>query len=370
MRNLEANIQEMQTQLVAYCENKKRLSLPPHFYTNKPWLTHEKEHLLETQWLCVGRVDEIPNPGDFFATELLSQPLIAVRDNTGEIAVLSNVCRHRNMQLAEGSGSCKHFICPYHAWSYHLDGRLLAAPLMNEQQSSDCDLPRYAVEIWQGFILVNLAGNCDPFSPQLQKLNTLLANFHCDQLQHVFVEEETWPANWKCLIENFMEGYHLSRVHPDTLGNRTPTRLCEKLGDGPGFTAYKANYPQNAPSRGIHHPDLSEDELAGSLLFCAFPALVCSVSSDVLVYLSLQPTDVDHVRLRWGMSVYDDKMPQDEIEQRVALWRQINSEDRAKLAKVQDALYSHHAHSGPLAPDDFEGTIYDFVRYFAKKLSI
>ncbi|MGB0865130.1 MAG: aromatic ring-hydroxylating oxygenase subunit alpha [Granulosicoccaceae bacterium] len=333
-----------------------------HAYTQLP------ERRCLPPWHCLGRADEIAQTGDFFTTELLGEPLLVVRDEAETIRVLANVCRHRNMPVAEGSGRSKRFICPYHAWSYKLDGALIAAPLMENSQHA-CGLPSHHCEVWQGFIYTNLSPVAEPLAEQLKELDAQLANYHCEQLRHVFVTEEVWPANWKCLVENFMEGYHLSRVHPKTLGDRTPTRLCQKLPSGRAFTGYRAHYPTNAPARGKHHPDLNEEQLSGSSLYCVFPTQVFSIASDVLVYLALQPAGPDHVRLRWGMSVYDHDMPQAEIDARITLWRQINEEDKAKLGKVQAALHSQHAVAGPLAPEHYEGTIFDFIQYYCHSLA-
>lgn len=369
MHNITPSIQAQLQALGNYTENKGRQCLPPAFYTDPAWLSYENENLLEKQWHCIGRADEIREVGDFFTTELLGEPLLVVRDGKSGIKVLANVCRHRNMPVADGSGNSKRFICPYHAWSYKLNGDLMAAPLMDPNSTHACGLPEHRSEIWQGFIYTNLDPNAEALAPQLAELDPLLHNFHCDELRHVFVTEDVWPANWKCLVENFMEGYHLSRVHPQTLGSRTPTKLCEKLPNGSGFTGYRANYPLNAPTRGKSHPDLTDAERGSSSLFCIYPTQVFSISSDVLVYLSLQPAGPDHVRLRWGMSVFDHDMPQSEIDARVELWHQINAEDKAKLGKVQAALHSKHAVAGPLAPDDFEGTIFDFIEYFSTRLA-
>lgn len=344
-------------------------TLAPDFYTSPAWLDHETEHLLRREWLCLGRVEEVANPGDYLALEVLGEPLLVVRGNDNTVRVLSNVCRHRSMQLAGGSGHARSFVCPYHAWTYQLDGELLRTPFMDTVDKKACALPEFRSETWQGFLYVNLDGEAEALAPRLSGLDTILKNYHTDEMHHVFATEEVWDVNWKCLIENFMEGYHLSRVHPQTLGGRTPTKLCEKFAGGEGYTGYKANYPQTAPDRGQCHPDLTERERNCSTLFCVYPAQLVSQASDILVYLCLQPAGTDQVRIRWGVSLYNADLPAAEKQARLDLWQQINAEDRAKLAKVQTALKSKSAVAGPLAPDDFEGTIRDFHGYLAEKLA-
>lgn len=364
----KAKIDSFRAALSAYSDSNYRYSLPTGLYTSKSWLAYETKHLLRREWICLGRVGEVPNAGDYFTLDVLGEPLLIVRGKDDAVRVLSNVCRHRNMQVAEGQGRARSFVCPYHAWSYKLDGGLLQAPLMPEVDRSNCGLPEFQSEVWQGFLFVNLDGKATPLAPRLTGLDGILKNYHTDEMHHVFATEEIWDANWKCLLENFMEGYHLSRVHPQTLGGRTPTKLCEKFESGEGYTGYRANYPPTAPFRGDCHPDLTEKEKSCSTLFSIFPAMVASQSSDVLAYMTLQPVGVDQVRIRWGLSVYDKDMSEEEIQSRVELWQAINAEDQIKLAKVQHALHSRSAVSGPLAPDDFEGTIRDIYSYLARRL--
>ncbi len=371
-----AAIARLRETLGGYLNRSERHSLPPQFYTSEEILAHEIDDLLLREWLCLGRVDELVEPGDYFTVELLGEPLLVVRGDDHRVRVLSNVCRHRNMLVAQGSSATdgvrpRNFVCPYHAWTYARDGAFRGAPMMGELSGGDkkaCSLPELRSEQWQGFLYVNLDGHAAPLAPRLAGLDAILENYHTDEMRHAFVTEEIWEANWKCLLENFMEGYHLSKVHPQTLGGRTPTRLCEKFAGGEAYTGYRARYPENAPRRGHCHPDLTDSERNCSTLFSVFPCHVVSQASDVLVYMSLWPAGIDRVSIRWGLSLYDADLPQSEVEQRIELWQAINAEDRAKLAQVQQGLGSRHAGMGPLAPPDYEGTIWDFYQYLARRL--
>jgi phenylpropionate dioxygenase-like ring-hydroxylating dioxygenase large terminal subunit len=181
--------------------------------------------------------------------------------------------------------------------------------------------------------------------------------------------EETWQCNWKCLLENFMEGYHLSVVHHATLHPITPTRLCEKFAGGPGFTGYRSYYPDIVPEREPYSPALSEKERRCSTLFCIYPGLVVSQSPNFLAYMSLQPDGPDQVRVRWGTAIYDKAaVPQSKIDRFVDFWNAINSEDHAQLIRLQQGLKSRYGSSGPLAPADLEGTLWDFYQYLAGRL--
>ncbi|MEM7525456.1 MAG: SRPBCC family protein, partial [Pseudomonadota bacterium] len=173
-------------------------------------------------------------------------------------------------------------------------------------------------------------------------------------------------GNWKLLVENFMEAYHLSVVHPETLRPYTPTGLSRKSWSGAAFTSYIAHYPDEIEPRFTGAPDLSRDERYQSRLFCVYPAQVASQSAGLLVSLSLLPVAVDETHVRWTMSAYEDEMDDDALAAAVALWREVNREDREKLEAMQGGLRSVAATSGPLAPPDLEGAISDFHRYLAE----
>ncbi|MCT4553962.1 MAG: aromatic ring-hydroxylating dioxygenase subunit alpha [Pelagimonas sp.] len=341
------------------------MGMPGAFYTSQDQFAHEAATVLRRGWHCLGRADEIPEPGDFFTVQLLNEPLIVVRGDDDQIRVLANVCRHRGMPLAEGRGTAKRFVCSYHAWAYGRDGALLRAARMENAgfDAKNCKLHSHKVQLWNGFIYVTLDRAAQPF--EHPDLDELLAPYETAKMRLVHVAEENWHTNWKCLVENFMEGYHLSVVHPQTLHGYTPTGLARKLRSGANFTSYGANYPDGIPSRGAGAPGLSDEERMRSTLFAKFPTQVASQAASLLVSLSIFPIHAGLIRVKWTMSAYGDDLDDDTIQQRIALWEEVNREDREKLERMQVALGSDHAQEGPLAGDDYEGTIRDFQLWLA-----
>ncbi len=349
---------------------EKALSLPGQAYSDEALFAHECKTMLKQGWHCLGRCDEVASAGDFFTADLLGEPLLVVRGDDDVIRVLSNLCRHRAMPLAEGSGNADKFICSYHAWSYSRDGALRNAARMKNTalDMKSCRLPEYRSEEWRGFIYVSLDDDALPLAPTLVGLEDIVAPYHVEDFQIVHSAEEVWHCNWKCLIENFMEGYHLSVVHPVTLHGYTPTALSRKFEGGEGFTGYHANYPQSTPPRGTGHPGLTAEQRHRSSLFCVYPCQVVSQAANLTVSLSLQPLSPSSVRVRWTLSVWEDELDTATIAQRVALWEEVNREDREKLERLQPGLASSRADAGPLAPADYEGTIHDFHGYLARSL--
>ncbi len=347
-------------------------AMPGEFYTSEDFLELEKEHLFRKEWICLGHVGEVANPGDFYTTELLGELLLVTRDREGDVHVLSNVCRHRGNQVETGErGNKKRFVCGYHAWTYGLGGELKTAPLMKSVRGFDmkaCRLPEIRSEIWQNFIFVNLDGNAGPLGPTLTTIAKIIENYEHENRNLLFHAEDVWNTNWKNLTENFMEGYHLSATHLKTLHPITPTKLCKKVPGEDGFTAYRAYYDPGSPDRTPHPAKLTEAERRNSVLFCVYPSFVISVATNCTLFLCLRPSAPGQVAIRWGVAGFGTDPEAQEVKDYVALCNEFNAEDREKLETLHKALNTRMFRSGPLAPDDFEGTIWDFLLYVAGKL--
>jgi len=362
MSVLQAKLQQL-----AALPADRPMTMPGAFYTSQDQFDHEARAVLRTGWHCLGREDEIPQAGDFFTAQLLNEPLLIVRGDDSTVRVMANVCRHRGMPLAEGRGNSKRFICSYHAWTYDRSGALLRAPRMENTgfDPKTCKLPQHKVQLWNGFIYVSLDPNAAPF--EHPDLDTMLAPYAPQEFRLIHVAEENWQTNWKCLVENFMEGYHLSVVHPETLHGYTPSGLSRKLVSGDGYTSYAANYPDNIAPRGDGAPTLSAAERQRSSLFSKFPTQVASQAASLLVSLSIFPIHASLIRVKWTMSAYQDNLDEETIQDRIKLWEEVNREDREKLERLQIALGSDYALEGPLAQDDYEGTIRDFQLWLAQE---
>lgn len=341
---------------------------PGRFYTDPDWFAYECQTVLRRGWHCVGRADEFSQTGDYLTLTLLGEPLIIVRDGD-TIRALSNVCRHRGMPLVQGAGNTSRFVCPYHAWTYGTDGALLRAARMKNAgfDAKTCKLGEFACTTRFGFVYVCLSEVPPDIDADLTGLEDVIGAYQPESYRIRHAATEVWHTNWKCLVENFMEGYHLSVVHPVTLHGYTPTGLSKKAGSGPGFTSYYANYPEGIPSRGQGAPGLSDAARNRSSLFAAFPCQVASVAASLCVSLSLRPLSVGSVEVRWTLSTYGDDLGEATVDQRVNLWEEVNREDREKLETMQTALGSVYATGGPLAGEDYEGTVRDFIRWQAAR---
>jgi phenylpropionate dioxygenase-like ring-hydroxylating dioxygenase large terminal subunit len=346
-------------------------SMPKAYYTDPAVLSLERTHLFGAEWVCIGRVEEIAETGDFMSFQLCDEPLLAVRGKDRAVRVLSNVCRHRGTVLAEGRGNRQRFACPYHHWSYDLEGRLVGAPHMEGHLSfekSSCRLPQFPTEEWHGFLFVSLAADPAPLAPRLRPLEKLIRNYHMEEMRLRHLAEEVWPVNWKCLIENFMEGYHLSPLHRATLHKVNPTRLSRHFAPGEAYFGYNAGYSPDLPRPQKGHPDLTDAEAGNCVMFAVPPGLVSGCGGDYSSFICVQPETVDRVRVKMGLIFYGEDWPQDAVQAAVTLFNDTMAEDKEALSRVMRGLGSSRHQAGPLAPADYEGPVLDFYRYCGRRL--
>jgi phenylpropionate dioxygenase-like ring-hydroxylating dioxygenase large terminal subunit len=346
-------------------------SMPKSYYCDPDVLELEREHLYGKEWICIGRSDEVPRPGDYMTFTLCDEPLVAVRGDDQKIRVLSNVCRHRGALLVDGRGNGQRFVCPYHHWSYDLEGKLAGAPRMEQHKTFDktgCRLPEFASEEWHGFLFANLSANPQPLVPRLKGLEALIRNYHMEQMKLLYVADEVWHTNWKCLIENFMEGYHLSPLHRTTLHTVNPTRLCSHFEAGESYFGYNAGYSPDLPRSNKGHPDLSNAEADNCVMFAIPPGLVSGCGGDYSSFICIQPESTDRVRAKLGLIFYGESWTKEAVDQAVDLFNATMAEDKTVLVDLMRGMASKHHARGPLAPADFEGPVLDFYRFYSKRM--
>ncbi len=223
----------------------RAFTLPAHYYVESEFERLEKDRIFARTCQIVGHVDRLPNPGSYFTTELLGEPLLLVRNAAGQIRGFYNVCRHRAGPPAEGCGERKVFRCGYHGWTYSLDGALLNSPECEEVQNfrrEDFGLTPVLAEVWEGLIFVNLDPQARPLREALADLPRQAARFQLGKMKLYERRVYTMACNWKTYIDNYLEGYHLPSVHPS---------LNRELDYGSYTTELFANYSlQASPIRG------------------------------------------------------------------------------------------------------------------------
>jgi len=220
--------------------------LPGEVYTSQEWYDREMETIFRKRWLQVTREEEIPNPGDYVRINMLDEPLVVLRDKEGVVRTMSAACQHRSAELVTGTGNCKRLVCPYHAWSYSLEGNLLAAPGMDDAigfDKKDYSLPSVRTETWGGFVFINFDDNADSLLDSLADLPERFKDYNLKDMKVVKKWENTFTANWKIWVENSREGYHVPTVHRPSFNEFFPgAKLSDFVASGkPGVYAINSS---------------------------------------------------------------------------------------------------------------------------------
>ena len=359
-------------------------SLPPRCYTSPEFYALEVERIFHREWLCVGRVEQVSAPGDYFSIDLLGEPLVVVRDQEGRIRALSRVCRHRAMLVVSGAGNARSFICPYHAWTYGLDGRLAGAPEMARTPGFDpssCRLPEIPIELWEGFIFVNLGGGAQPLALRLEGLARLLRNWSVAGMEGGRSLDYDCDWNWKILADNFIECYHHIGIHRESLEPVMPARLTWiEDTDGPysvvhmpfregadvtAFTRTDGDVPRLPAIEGLS----AEERRRGSLIH-VFPCLLMSVYPERMEYYLVIPRGPERVWIRKSFCVPPSARAHSGFERALRVvadeYIKFHPEDESVCRSMQRGMSSRYAEAGPFC--HMEAPLARFARYVRERV--
>ena len=338
-------------------------TLPAECYVDEEFYRFEKAALFEHEWLCVGRAEWLENPGDFFTVTRADEPMVIAKTRDGSIKALSSVCQHRAMLVAEGHGNARAFVCPYHHWTYDLDGTLVGAPAMNRTCNFDkkaASLPVIRHEIWHGFIFVNFDADAAPLTPRLAGIEEVVANYEFENLRGPRPEEPTvFPWNWKVMLENNNDGYHASRLHAGPLHDFIPSGLAS-FPDVPADSAayYRLNGTLhknaafNATQKAVFpvFPKLTEEEQNRLLFVNLPPSLSLVVLNDTVLYLIMDPRGAQSHALTIGTlmvsEAMDDPLYELKMKMNDSAVEEIVGQDFHVDELVQQGLRSKYAPRG------------------------
>ncbi len=336
----------------------KASTLPAQCYTSPDFYQLEVERVFRREWLCLGRAEEVESTGDYFTIDAAGEPLLVVRDDAGDIRVLSRACRHRWTDITQGRGNAAFFRCPYHAWTYGLDGRLIGAPEMNRTDGfelSECRLPSFPVEVWQGFIFANLDRGAERLTPRVADLSGKLDNYRIGGMRLVYNQEFEGDWNWKVFVDNFNECYHHLGTHQDTIQDFSPAHLtiiedtdgpysfqrCPMAQDEGDFTILPA----------LEH--LTPEQRRETLVVTLFPTFLLIPLSSFVIYILVLPRGTSRVTLRLGIAVPETSMNLPDFEERLKQLidntLEFHNEDMSICDAVQRGLSSNWARQGRLS---------------------
>jgi Rieske 2Fe-2S family protein len=346
-------------------------TLPQRYFVSPEVLAEEEEKIFSQHWLLMGHQSQIPAADDYFVQETAGESIIIARDRSGVVRGFYNVCRHRGTRLCEDLGGHSSTIqCPYHAWTYGLDGRLIGSPHMDEVPGFDrsqYSLHPVNLGLWEGFIFVNLDDDAMPPEKWFAPLAGKFTHWNLPRLRSVKRVEYDVKANWKLMFENYSECYHCPGVHP-MLSKVSPYDSAENdLTEGPflgGFMrinkgksltmsgeacALRIDHEQErelataSPSEGGH--DGGEEVFYYSI----FPNMLLSMHPEYVMVHQLWPQSPDRTLIVCDWFFHPDAPERDGFnpEDAIEFWDVTNKQDWRVCELSQQGIASRAYEPGP-----------------------
>ena len=353
------------------------MSLPRGAYTEDSVLAWEMEHFFDESWVCVGRSEDLRNPGDRKAVVLGHERALLVRDEDGVLRAFYNVCRHRGHDLLEVgcSASGKFIRCPYHAWAYGLDGRLQGTPGFGGSfgfDRGDYSLLPVRLAEWHGWVFLNASGDAVPFEEHVGDFGDRIANHSPGELVTAAGQSYEVAANWKILAENYHECYHCPSIHPELCKVSPPKsgEDYEASGAWVGGPMDLEDFAETMSLDGRSHAPrlahLAEGQEREVYYFQLFPNLLISLHPDYIMTHRLRPLTPGRTAVECEWLFSREAVEQENFDPSYAsdFWHITNGQDWAACEGVQRGASSRGYRQGPLSPE--ESTVGKFVGMVAR----
>ncbi|HJY74061.1 MAG TPA: aromatic ring-hydroxylating dioxygenase subunit alpha, partial [Streptosporangiaceae bacterium] len=337
----------------------------------------EQRHFFDGGWMCVGRSDQLPEPGDQLAETLGTGSVLLVRGEDGVLRAFANTCRHRGHELLPcGAGTRREaIICPYHSWTYSLSGQIQAAAGFKNQPGFAADkwgLTELPVTEWHGLVFVDESGKAGPLADCLGSLEEHIAPYEMERLVVAGQHDYDAAANWKILTENYHECYHCPSIHPELCRVSPPKSGENYAADGAWIGGWMdlrdgmATMSLDGSSAGVPLRSLDAQGLRTVIYVNIFPNVLLSLHPDYVMTHRLIPVAADRTTIEctWAFAPEAVARPDFDPGYAVEFWDITNQQDWAACESVQRGLASPHASPGPLSPA--EDAVYAFVTTIAR----
>jgi len=342
-------------------------TLPARYYVDPDYFREELERFFCRTWICAGRVEQIPNPGDYFVREVAGESIIITRDRERQLRAFYNVCRHRGTRICSAAEG--HFAgrvqCPYHGWTYGLDGSLIGATHMPDSfRREEYPLHPAAIDVWDGNIFLHLdtlhGHTPSPLADQLEDLPQKFAHWQMADLRlHRRISYEV-KANWKLLIVNYNECLHCPILHPslsaisDYLSGENDAPRAGYIGGTMEFHGGAATMSTDGKLRRGYLPALTAEERNKVYYYAVFPNLLISLHPDYVMTHTLWPRAVDRtdVICEWHFHPAEMAKPGFQGDDAVQFWDATNREDWSVSELSHAGIRSRAYQPGPYSRNE------------------
>lgn len=338
--------------------------LPAAAFKDKDTYETECNKVFASGWASIGCGQQINKPGDIFPVKIAGHSLIAVRNKQGEIGVFHNICRHKAAPLVDEPCNKRSLVCPYHKWTFKIDGNLLSAPRyygdenkpMSEEDKADKALIPVRFAVWWDIIFVNLDGTAEEFTDFIKPLDNLLTSYKHDELNIVSTTDYAGEVNWKLAVDNFLDGYHVPFVHSQACSVESVLGQEDLLLSDNIVGLRLANGASNKPAKTAkqlpHFTNLPEEIRGTQQWFGIFPNTLFFVDPCWVQTIVVKP--VGETTTTESLSIYvvsDDAASDEYIEERARLndvLNEVNEQDIELLDKLQITRSNTIANQGHL----------------------
>jgi glycine betaine catabolism A len=347
-------------------------TLPGRYYTSRDIFDQEQEKIFLRYWLCAGREEHVSAAGDFLVRSVDSESVLVIRDAAGEVRAHHNVCRHRGARLcAAPSGRFHRTIqCPYHAWTYGLDGQLLGAPNMEDAaafQKHGYPLHPVQVAVWEGFIFLSLTRPPASFQEAFSPLWNKFARYNLPQLRRQRRIEYDVKANWKLIFENYSECYHCPTVHPELVKLSPADSGANDLVRGMFLGGFMeivrpgGSLTSSGRSCSIPVGELSAEDRQRVYYYAIFPNMLLSLHHDYVMVHTLWPVSPQRTLIEcdWLFHAEAAMHPEFDPDDGVGFWDRTNRQDWHICELTQQGVSSRAYTPGPFAPRDSISAAFD-----------
>jgi len=340
-------------------------SLPAWTYDDPEFFGLELERVFRPSWQIVCHVNDLAAPGDWRALDYLGESVVTVRGSDGQVRSFYNVCRHRGSRLVDGESGCaKKLVCPYHAWTYELDGRLTGVPGKSDYPGLDLSshgLTPVEQEIWLGFIFVRLADDGGPSVTQMAPFADEVTPYRFEEMQAIGrVTLRPRGVNWKNVGDNYSDNLHITVAHPGLTRLFSRSYAIEAAAHVDRMVGDLVKRPSNNLSERLYQrllPDvlhLPEQSKRRWLYFKLWPNVAFDIYPDQIDFMQWLPVSPTETLIR----EISYALPDDRREMRAARYlnwrinRQVNAEDTLLISRVQQGMVSRSFSVGPLGTSE------------------
>lgn len=393
-RQKPATIEEINAAILesAAASLEEAATLPAEAYTSPEYFEYEMDTIFRQEWICLAHVSQIPKPGDYLNLDILNEPITLVRGKDHRIHVLSRVCPHRAMDIMptgfgyEPRGKVRLFMCPYHSWTFDLNGQLKGAPEMQRTcdfNRKEFSLVEFRSEVWEGFVFMTFNPEAEPVAVQLADLREAVAPWRMGEMNLVAEMEWDLDINWKNMIENWMEPYHHMGIHVKTLQPMMPARGCWTEEYHPHFTRAHLPYRESliasmkeAEAKGEHFgtfppiPGLPDPYPYEWTVHVGFPDFLMLTGPNCALWYRMLPISAEKIHLMTTILVRKEAEEHPDFAEHLEAEKQalldFHTEDIQVCTAVQRGFHSSAFQHGRMSY--LEAPVHQIQRYLASRI--